>query len=96
MHWMRDRFFAIQAEGTAFAEERLICLPCDSMEAGWRIGNDDKDRHNVEEMGTEQEAVEVRARGEGTCCVHNQLVKEGRGETHGGTEQAVPRQCEVK
>ena len=60
----------------AFAEERLICLPCDSMEAGWRIGNDDKDRHNVEELRAEQEVVEVRAGEEGIWCVHHQLVKE--------------------
>ena len=93
----RERsFLRFKVKELRSPRERLIFLSCGSMEAQWRIGNDDNLRHNVEELRAEQEAVEVKACEEGICWVHHQLVKEGRGETQGGKEQAVPRQCEVQ
>ena len=74
--WTRDKFLEVQGEGAVFAEDRFICLPCGSMEAGWRVGSEDRDRHTFEELRAEQEAVEVRAGEEGICWVHHQLVKE--------------------
>ena len=50
------------------------------MEAGWRVGSEERDQHNFEELRAEQEAVEVKACEEGICCVHNQFVKDGPGE----------------